>query len=172
MPCKVCKHPKKAEIEQQIAARTVTNVEAARIVGCHPSTISRHMRHHVAPNVHEWLRAEAKERQSANVLDQLTQSHQVTSQILNAALSEGDYRLALKTLGVELKQLKFKAKLTGELNEAPQVNLVLSPEFIQLRQVIMRVLGPHPELREEAAQALLEMDAANKEVGNDGNGEK
>jgi hypothetical protein len=36
----------------------------------------------------------------------------------------------------------------------------------------MRVLGPHPELREEAAQALLEMDAANKEVGNDGNGEK
>jgi hypothetical protein len=109
MPCKVCKHPKRSEIEQQIAARALTTVEAAEIVGCHNSTISRHMLRCLAPNVRERLQADAKERQSTNVLDQLRQSHQMTLQILDGALSDRDYRLALKTLEVELKQLMFKA---------------------------------------------------------------
>jgi hypothetical protein len=53
------------------------------------------------------------------------------------------------------------------------VNFVQLPEYIEeLIQVMMRVLGPHPELREEVAQALLEADAARKEVGNDDNGKK
>ena len=172
MPCKVCKHPKRSEIEQQIAARSLTTVEAGKIVGCHNSTISPHMHSCVAPNVLERVQAEAKERQSLNVLDQLRQSRQVTLQILDRALSKGDYRLALKTLVVELKQLMFEAKLTGELNEAPQVNFFLSPEYVRFRQEMMRVLGPYPELREEVAQTLLEADAANDEVGNNGNGKK
>ena len=75
MRCKVCKHPKRSEIERQIAARTMNTVEAAKIIGCHNSTISRHMRQCVAPNVRERLQAEAKEFQSLNVLDQLRQSH-------------------------------------------------------------------------------------------------
>ena len=140
MPCKVCKHPKRSEIEQRIAARALTTVEAAKIVGCHNCTISRHMLRCVAPNVLERLQAEAKEIQSLNVLDQLRQSHQLTLQILDGALSKGDYRLALKTLGVELKQLMFEAKLTGELNESPQVNFLLSPEYVQFKQVIMKAL--------------------------------
>ena len=37
---------------------------------------------------------------------------------------------------------------------------------------MMRMLGPYPELREEVAQTLLEADAANDEVGNNGNGKK
>jgi hypothetical protein len=126
----------------------------------------------VAPNVRERIQAEAKERQSLNVLDQLRQSRHVTLQILDRALSKGDYRLALKTLVVELKQLMFEAKLTGELNEAPQVNFFLSPEYVRFRQEMMRVLGPYPELREEVSQTLLEADAANEEAGDDGNGKQ
>ena len=172
MPCKVCKHPERSEIEKQIAARSLTTVEAAKIVGCHNSTISRHMYRSVAPNMREQAQAEANELQSLNVLDQLRQSHQTTLQILEEALSEGDFRLALKTLLVELQQLKFKAKLTGALNQAPQVNFSLSPEFGQLVQVLMRVLEPYPEVREATSQALLELDAANKDGGNDERGKQ
>ncbi|MEI7827684.1 MAG: hypothetical protein WCI87_07830 [Euryarchaeota archaeon] len=118
------------------------------------------------------MRAEANELQSEGVLDRLRRSHQVTLQILDGAISKGDYRVALKALEVEQKQLMFEAKLTGELNEAPKVNLVLSPEFIEHRQAMMRVLGPHPELREELAQTLLEADTAHKEAGNDSNGKE
>jgi hypothetical protein len=96
----------------------------------------------------------------------------VTLQILDGALSKGKDRVALKALEVELKQLMFEAKLTGELNEALQVNFFLSPEYVQFRQEMMRVLGHYPELREEVAQTLLEADANNDEVSNDGKGKQ
>jgi hypothetical protein len=96
MPCKVCLHPKRSEIERQLVARALTTVEAAKIVGCHNTTVSRHMLRCVAPNVRELVRTKAKERQSLNVLDQLRQSHQTTLHILNAALSEGKDRVAYR----------------------------------------------------------------------------
>ena len=53
---------------------------------------------------------------------------------LDAALSEDDHRLALKT--------------PGELSEAPQVNFALSPEYTEFRQEVMRVLESYPDVRE------------------------
>jgi hypothetical protein len=159
MPCKVCLHPKRSEIEQQIAARSLTTVEAAKIVGCHNSTISRHMYGCVAASVRERAQAEANEPHSLNVLDQLRQSHQTTLQILNAALSKGKDRVALKALEVELKQLELSARITGQFSDAPQVNLLMAPEFVKLKQVIVDRLLPYPDARlalSEAFDALAE----------------
>jgi hypothetical protein len=120
MRCKVCLHPRRSEIERQIAARAMNTVEAAKIIGCHNSTVSRHMRKCVAPNVRERLQTEAKEFQSVNLLGQLDNSHEVVLQIRDAALSKGRDRVALKAIEVEIKQFELAAKLTGQLNEAPQ----------------------------------------------------
>lgn len=154
MPCKVCRHPKRSEIEKQLAARALTTVEVAKIVDCHNSTVSRHMLRCVAPNVREFVRAKAKERQSLNVLDQLRQSHQTTLQILDAALSEGKDRVALKALEVELKQLELNARITGQFSDAPQVNLMMAPEFVKLKQVIVDRLLPYPDARLALSEAL------------------
>lgn len=166
MPCKVCLRPKKAQIERQIAARDLTMSKAARIVGCHNSTVSRHMRSCVAPHVAEIARQQAREKQSIDIIQQLAQSHQTTQHILENALNQGQGRVALKALEVEIKQLELTAKLTGQLNEAPQVNFLLSPTYVQIKQVMMRVLEPYPDVREAMAQALLDAEATNKEAGN------
>jgi hypothetical protein len=166
MRCKVCLHPKRSEIERQIAARAMNTVEAAKIIGCHSSTVSRHMRHCVAPNVRDRLQAEVKEFQSLNILNQLEKSLQVTLKIRDATESKRQYRVTLKALEVQVKKLEFAAKLTGQLNEAPQVNFLLSPTYVQIKQVMMRVLEPYPDVREAMAQALLDAEAANKEAGN------
>jgi hypothetical protein len=108
----------------------------------------------VAPNVREFVRAKAKERQSLNVLDQLRQSHQTTLQILDAALSEGKDRVALKALEVELKQLELNARITGQFSDAPQVNLMMAPEFVKLKQVIVDRLLPYPDARLALSEAL------------------
>jgi len=158
MQCKVCLHPKKAQIERQIAARDLTMSKAARIVGCHNSTVSRHMRFCVAPHVAEIARQEALEKQTINVIQQLWQSHQTTQHILEYALSEGEPRVALKALEVEIKQLELTAKLTGQLNETPQVNFLLSPEYVQLKQVIIKALELYPEARQRAARALRDVN--------------
>lgn len=157
MPCKVCLHPKRSEIEKQIADRTLTRSQAAIIVGCHNSTVSRHMWLCVAPHVAELARKEAREIQSIDVIHQLAQSHQTIQHILEKALCEGKERVALKALEVEIKQFELTAKLTGQLNEAPQVNFLLSPEYMELKQVIIEALEPYPEARQQAARALREV---------------
>jgi hypothetical protein len=136
----------------------MNTVEAAKIIGCSNSTVSRHMRQCVAPNVRDRLQAEAKEFQSVNLLGQLDKSHDVLLQIRDAALSEGRDRVALKAIEVEIKQFELAAKLTGQLNEAPQVNFLLSPEYMQLKQVIIKALEPYPKARQQAARALREVN--------------
>jgi len=76
MPCKVCLHPKRSEIEKQIADRALTQSKAATIVGCHNTTVSRHMRLCVAPHVAELARNGAREIQSIDVIRQLGQSQE------------------------------------------------------------------------------------------------
>ena len=168
MPCKVCLHPRRSEIEQQIADRTLTQSRAAIIVSCHNSTVSRHMRFCVAPHVAELARREARELQAIDVIHQLAQSHQTTQRILEKALSEGKERVALKALEVEIKQLELSAKLTGQLNEAPQVNLLMNPEFMKLKQIIVKQLAPFPEARLALSEALDDIAEDVVEEDNEG----
>ena len=165
MPCKVVCIPKRSQIEKQIADRALTQSKAAIIVGCHNSTVSRHMRLCVAPHVAELARKEAREIQSIDVIRQLAQSHQTIQHILEKALSEGKERVALKALEVEIKQFELTAKLTGQLNEAPEVNFMLNPEFVRLKQVIVETLLPYPEARLALSDAL---DVHAKESNDDG----
>jgi hypothetical protein len=68
----------------------------------------------------------------------------------------------LKALEVEIKQFELTAKLTGQLHEVPQVNFLLSSEYVQIKQVIIKALEPYPEARQRAARALREV---NDEIG-------
>ena len=43
--------------------------------------------------------------------------------------------------------LKLLAKLLGELDERPVVNLNVFPEWLELRAVIVGALEPHPDAR-------------------------
>jgi hypothetical protein len=158
MRCKVCLHPKRALIERQIVARQLTKTKAAEIVGCHNSTVSRHMSFCVAPHIAEIAQQKAREKQGINVIEQLERSLQTTQYILEDALNKGQGRVALKALEVEIKQLELTAKLTGQLHEAPQVNFLLSSEYVQLKQVIIKALEPFPEARQRAARALCEVN--------------
>jgi hypothetical protein len=162
MPCKVCLHPKRAQIEREIAARKLTKSKAAQIVGCHNSTVSRHMSFCVAPYIAEIALKKAREKQSIDIIEQLERSLQTTQYILENALNQGQERVALKALEVEIKQFELTAKLTGQLHEAPQVNFLLSSEYVQIKQVIIKALEPYPEARQRAARALREV---NDEIG-------
>ena len=73
--------------------------------------------------------------------------------------------MALKALEVEIKQIELMAKLTGQLNEAPEVNFMLNPEFVRLKQVIIETLLPYPEARLALSDAL---DGHAKESNDDG----
>ena len=43
------------------------------------------------------------------------------------------------------KQIELQAKLIGELDDRPQVNLLLAPQWLELQVQILAALQPYPE---------------------------
>jgi len=62
--------------------------------------------------------------------------------------------LVLKTAAQLKGQTELLAKLLGELDESPKVNILVSPEWVQVRAVLLGALGPYPEARLAVAGQL------------------
>jgi hypothetical protein len=74
--------------------------------------------------------------------------------ILDKAEGAGDLRTALGAIREARGNLELLAKLLGELDERPVVNLNVSPEWLELRAVIVGALEPHPEARGAVLTAI------------------
>ncbi len=70
------------------------------------------------------------------------------------AEADGDIRTALAGCDRALKALELQAKLSQIISDAPVVNVLNSPQFIQLQQVVVGALEDHPQARESVVRAL------------------
>jgi hypothetical protein len=66
--------------------------------------------------------------------------------------------LVLKAYDRLQGQLELIAKLIGELDERPQVNVLVNPQWITVRTALLSALAPYPEARSAVATALLAVD--------------
>ena len=62
--------------------------------------------------------------------------------------------LVLKTAAQLKGQTELLAKLLGELDERPQVNVLISPEWVNVRAALLAALLPYPEARLAVAGRL------------------
>jgi len=155
--CGVCRHPDHQEYERQILTCEITQKQAAERMGVHRSSLSRHMRICVAKRFTQLVKPEPTQVDDLNVINALTSSHQTTLAILHDSLNEGDRKTALMALQTEIKQLDLIAKVTGQLDETPSVNILLSPEYLTLKQVVVTALLDYPEARLEVSEALARL---------------
>jgi hypothetical protein len=84
--------------------------------------------------------------------------------ILDRAEEAGELRTALSAVREARGNLELLAKLLGELDERPVVNLNVSPEWLELRTVIVGALDAHPDARGAVLRALSEAGAGNGRV--------
>ena len=61
-------------------------------------------------------------------------------------------------LGLELRVLALLGELLGELNRSPQVNILVAPQWIEVRALLMAALADYPEARASVAAVLLQVD--------------
>ena len=92
--------------------------------------------------------------QADSLLDQVRDLQARAHRILDKAERAGDLRTALGAIREAHGNLELLARLLGELNEQPVVNLNLSPEWLELRAVIVTALEPHPEAKESVLRAI------------------
>jgi hypothetical protein len=149
----VCTHPKREEVDRAL----VEGVSAAEISGRYRTVGERAVRRHRSNHLPAKLvmaEKAAEVAQADNLLDQVGDLQRRALAILDMAEEAGELRTALSAIREARGNLELLAKLLGELDERPVVNLNVSPEWLELRAVIVGALEPHPEAMSAVVGAL------------------
>jgi hypothetical protein len=150
--CSACDHPESHSIDETLVTRAPYRSVAKRF-GLSESAVYRHKTEHLPAHL---LKAKEVEEvaQADDLLDQVRNLQAHALDILERAEKAGDLRTALAAISQARENLELLGKLAGELDERPVVNLNVSPEWIELRTVIVRALDAHPQARGTVLSAL------------------
>jgi len=161
--CTVCAHAERAAIDRALVGGTACR-EVAALYRVSADSVERHAAKHL-PKMLVDARHAADDERALDVIKQLRAINGASLRILHEAQQGQDPQTALKAVDRIQRQIELQAKLLGQLDERPQVNLVISSEWVQVRTTILAVLSPYPEARVAVAGALASLDApAGKEV--------
>jgi hypothetical protein len=74
--------------------------------------------------------------------------------LLSKAEAEGELRTSVAAVREVIRIVELLAKLSGELKEQATVNVLVLPEWHEIRTRILDALAPYPEARLAVARAL------------------
>jgi hypothetical protein len=148
MPCSICQHPQRQEIDQALIARSATLAALSQEHGLSTSALHRH-KAHVQAKVHR-----AKDRlrdivhQSA--LFWLSQALDLTRDIAQAARAEGNVKVALQAVSQGTRLLNIMRKQDFPLDDSLTYAILTSPEWLSQDSLL-----PHdPKLMSLSRQSL------------------
>jgi hypothetical protein len=122
------------------------------------TALVRHKDGHLPSHLAKATEAEEVAR-ADELLSQLRRLQARTLSILTASEEAGELRTALAAIREARGNLELLAKLLGELDETPRVNVLLSGEWVAIRTAMMVALAPYPDARSAVTYALLELEA-------------
>jgi hypothetical protein len=153
--CTICFHPARAAIESAIVTgESYRHIASQYDVGY--KSVERHIAEHIRNSVEQAQEA-VEEARGLDVVKQLKDINKISLEILKEARKLKENDMALKAIDRIAKQLELQAKLLGDIDR-PQVNVILSPEWQDIRRAIIASLVPFPDARIAVASALATME--------------
>ncbi len=153
--CTVCSHPDREAIDQALAGGS-DNATVATAHGLKKDAVRRHRHNHLSAA----LKAVATRRERAGArkaVDRLEELHVRATALLDTAETEGNMTMTLGAVKELRGLVKDLARLTGEYDDKPTVNVLnvaTSPEWVQLRGAILAALEPFPDAAAAVARAV------------------
>ena len=150
--CTVCHHNERDAINRELAGNTAIPALAAKY-RVSEDALLRHKANHLPAAL---AKAEAA-REVSRADDLLAEVNKLKAKAIGLLLkaeAAGDYRTALAGIREARSCLELLLEVEGEINRAPQVNVVISPEWLALRRVIVHALAMHPEAQRAVVMAL------------------
>lgn len=144
--CAACQSDKQTEIDEALV-RGVSLRSLARRYDISRNALAAHKRNHVSPAL-AVIRQERITTEGAATIDRLEVLFQEAQAILAAARKSNNAALGLAAIRELRGVIELTARITGELDERPQVtvNLQQSAEWIQVQAVVVKFvderLGP------------------------------
>ena len=130
-----------------------SNLSVSSLFAVSEQALRRHKANHLPAKL---VMAQAAEEvaQADDLLGQMQDLQARTLAILEAAEESRQHRTALSAIREARSNLELLARLLGELDDRPQVNVLISPEWLELRAVIVGALEPHPDARGAVLRAI------------------
>jgi len=154
--CSICEHEKVEEINRLLLAGVPLRDLAGRY-SVSKTALHRHKESHLPAEL-----TKAREAQDVtkadSLLDQVIELRNKALSILAKAERAGELRTALQGVREAKGCLELLARLQGELQERTTVNILVNPQWITLRTVILKALDGYPEARQAVARALREVE--------------
>lgn len=157
--CTVCNHKKVDEIDRLLRIKNDI-AKIAQEFALSYDALYRHAKanHHIRdvtaiPSSSEFATSEA-------IYKEIENWHAEAKDLQQQAKEDGDIKTALLGLDKALKCLELLAKINGQIREQnitfnlQQNNILLDPEWVQLRTKILYALDPYPEAKEAVASAI------------------
>jgi hypothetical protein len=156
--CTICAHEDRYTIDRAL----VGGEEALRTISdrfsVSKTALIRHKDAHLPAALIKARKAEEVVR-ADELLSQVRDLQGRTLSILAASEEAGELRTALAAIREARGNLELLAKLLGELDEHPRVNILVTGEWLTIRTAILVALVPYPEARSAVAEALLGLEA-------------
>lgn len=120
------------------------------------SALHRHKQDHLPAHLAK-AKNEETVGQALDVLRQLKAINAACLEILQKSRADGKHSISLGAVDRIHRQIELQAKLLGELQEAaPQVNVLIAPEWHEVRIAVLQALVRYPEARAAVAEVLAD----------------
>ena len=96
----------------------------------------------------------ARLENAASFIDQLREVRDKAAGLLDQAEASQDMRAAGTFLRELREQIRLMAELEGRIASQPQITLISSPEWVEVRSLVINALEPYPEAREAVVHAI------------------
>ena len=156
--CTICTHPERDELDRAILANEPNRRIASR---CDVSEIAlrRHKAGHIPPTlVRAADAAEVARTSVGGLLGQLAELRADARRIGGKAEALDELKTALAGVRELVRIVELTAKLVGELDERPVVNILVATESLAVRAELLDVLRGYPEARQAVAARLVALE--------------
>ncbi len=153
--CTICAHPEHEAIGAAIVTGTPYRDIACQY-GVGREAVRRH-KDHIAPAV-----AKAHEAGEVAEADRLLSTVRDLLQAAIGTITQAEHADELRTKLAAIREARETAKLllevNGRLQTAPTFNIIMAPEWVEVRTVVLQALSPYPDARLAVAGALEKVD--------------
>jgi hypothetical protein len=146
--------PRQQQLNEELA-RGLPLYRLSKKYDINRESLRWHKQNHVTPALIA-LRTESIANGVRPALEQVDELIERDSAMYEAARAVANMPLALVANRLQGVHVELRAKLTGDLDERPQIaiNIQATPEWVNIRSIIFMALDPFPELRHAISRAL------------------
>lgn len=154
-PCTVCSHKDVDEINSLLLCSDSYR-DIARQFALSKDALARHKESHIPELLSKSadLKAEVESTQGNQTLAEVRELKVTALEILAVAQGAGDLKTALMGIREARSCLELCMKAEGQIKDGPQITIISSPEWIELRTLVINALEPYPEAREAVVYAI------------------